>query len=65
MPDFVTCLNCMDGRTQKVMIEWLMDNYDARHVDMITEAGMDGYIERHEDLPEALRYKIDISLITN
>ncbi len=62
MPEFVTCLNCMDGRVQKAMIDWLTKEFDAEHVDMITEAGMDGFIVRHDDLPESLLHKIDISV---
>jgi carbonic anhydrase len=62
MPEFVTCLNCMDGRVQKPMIQWLEKNHGAWHVDMITEAGMDGYLVSNEDVPESLKYKIDISV---
>ena len=62
MSEFVTCLNCMDGRVQKVMIDWLESNYNAVYVDMITEAGMDGFIVKKDELPESLRAKIDISL---
>jgi carbonic anhydrase len=63
MPEFVTCLNCMDGRVQQPMTKWLQENYQAKHVDMITEAGMDGYIADHHSLPDSLKYKIDISII--
>lgn len=62
MSDFVTCLNCMDGRTQKPLIEWLEQNHNAGYVDMITEAGMDGYIANNSELAAGLRAKIDISI---
>lgn len=62
MKEFVTCLNCMDGRVQKPIVEWLESNYDARYVDMITEAGMDGFIVKHDGVPESLQYKVDISV---
>jgi len=62
MPQFVTCLNCMDGRVQKPVIEWLTKTYLAEHIDMITEAGMDGFLVNMNRLPAELRNKIDISL---
>ena len=36
---FVTAINCMDGRVQLPVIEWLRREYKADYVDMITEAG--------------------------
>lgn len=39
MGRFITAINCMDGRVQLPVIEYLRDRYDADFVDMITEAG--------------------------
>ncbi|MCD6163626.1 MAG: hypothetical protein J7K40_14590 [candidate division Zixibacteria bacterium] len=61
MPKFATCLNCMDGRVQLPAINWLMKEYSAEYVDMITEAGMDGYLVKNEKLPEGFIYKLNIS----
>jgi hypothetical protein len=36
---FVMAINCMDGRTQLPIIEWLKKEYGATYVDMITEPG--------------------------
>ena len=36
---FCTAINCMDGRVQLPVIEYLKDQYNADYVDMITEAG--------------------------
>ncbi|WP_207706792.1 carbonic anhydrase [Alkaliphilus pronyensis] len=36
---FVTTINCMDGRTQKPVIDFMKSEYGADFVDMITEAG--------------------------
>ena len=58
--EFATCLNCMDGRVQLPVIDWIMKNYDVGFVDMITEAGMDGFLLENE-LDDILR-KVDISL---
>lgn len=62
MPKFVTCLNCMDGRVQLPVINYLKEKYSAEYVDMITEAGMNGYLVHSDDLPDSLLNKIDISL---
>jgi carbonic anhydrase len=62
MPEFVTCLNCMDGRVQKPMTHWLEKHYGTKYVDMITEPGMDGYLAKHDEFPVELKHKIDISV---
>ncbi|MBN1280654.1 MAG: hypothetical protein JXA00_03305 [Candidatus Thermoplasmatota archaeon] len=36
---FVTAINCMDGRVQLPIIEWMKHRYKAEYVDMITEPG--------------------------
>ena len=36
---FVTAINCMDGRVQAPVIQWLRHHCHADFVDMITEAG--------------------------
>lgn len=36
---FVTSINCIDGRTQEPIINYLKTQYKADYVDMITEAG--------------------------
>jgi len=36
---FATAINCMDGRVQLPVINWLKDNLSVDYVDMITEPG--------------------------
>lgn len=36
---FATAINCMDGRTQSTVIEYMKDRYGVEYVDMITEPG--------------------------
>ena len=38
---FGTAINCMDGRVQLPVINWLKTNYALDYVDMITEPGPD------------------------
>ncbi|MEA1924640.1 MAG: carbonic anhydrase [Candidatus Altiarchaeota archaeon] len=58
--EFATCLNCMDGRVQLPVIHWIKEKYGVEYVDVITEAGMDGFLVESK-LDDILR-KIDISL---
>jgi carbonic anhydrase len=59
-----TCLNCMDGRVQLPVIQWIKDNYPVDFVDVITEAGMDSVLSNQEDIREVLR-SIAISVDIN
>ena len=38
---FGTVLNCIDGRTQIPIIQWMKGNFGVDYVDLITEPGMD------------------------
>jgi len=46
---FCTAINCMDGRVQLPVIEYLMKRFDARWVDEITEPGPNGILARGND----------------
>src|SRR5580698_928739 len=59
-----TCLNCMDGRVQLPVLQWIKDNYRVDFVDVITEAGMDEVLSNQEDIREVLR-SIGISVNVN
>lgn len=39
---FGTAINCIDGRTQEVVIDHMKQNYDIDGVDMVTFPGADG-----------------------
>ena len=38
---FATAINCMDGRTQRPVMDWLTDRFKVDHVDAITDPGVD------------------------
>lgn len=59
-----TCLNCMDGRVQLPVIEWIKKNYPVDFVDVITEAGMDRVLSSQEDISEIQR-SINVSVNIN
>ena len=59
-----TCLNCMDGRVQLPVLQWIKKNYPVDFVDVITEAGMDSVLSNQDDIREILR-SVTISVNVN
>jgi hypothetical protein len=60
--EFATCLNCIDGRVQIPVINWITKNYNVNYVDMITEAGMDGLLADKNFDPLKILNNLAISL---
>jgi len=59
---FAVCLNCMDGRIQLPVIQWIKKHYEVDFVDMITEPGMDGVLgELNSDIKDIIT-KLEISV---
>jgi carbonic anhydrase len=58
--EFATCLNCIDGRVQLPVINWITTNYDVKYVDMITAPGIDNIIADTDNIDDILS-KITIS----
>jgi len=60
---FATTINCMDGRTQLPVNEWMRENLGVDHVDTITEPGPNGILARNqEDLVRSIRDRVLISV---
>ena len=59
---FCTVLNCMDGRAQLPVINYLKKKFNAEYVDSITEPGINLLLSECETLPEQIKNKIDISV---
>ncbi|NYB53012.1 MAG: hypothetical protein HVN35_10715 [Methanobacteriaceae archaeon] len=59
---FATCLNCIDGRVQIPVINWITQNYEIDYVDMVTEAGMDGLLADNSFNPVHVLRKLAISI---
>ncbi len=60
---FGTVLNCIDGRTQIPVINWIKENFDVEYVDLITEPGMDKIVsEGNPFYSSRLKNKISISV---
>jgi hypothetical protein len=61
---FGTAINCIDGRTQEPVIDFMKYKYDIDGVDMVTFPGVDGIISRSENSDEIalLRNAVSISI---
>jgi carbonic anhydrase len=60
---FATALNCMDGRVQVPVIEFLKKKFKVDYVDMITEPGIDKILaEGTKELISWIKEKIKISV---
>ena len=62
--NFVTVINCMDGRVQKPVMEYMLSAYTADYVDVITEAGPNKILAENKDKAaiESIRGKVSISV---
>jgi hypothetical protein len=60
---FATAVNCMDGRAQLPVIEYLKQKYGVEYVDMITEPAPCAVIAEKRDTQaiESLKRRLDIS----
>ena len=61
---FATAINCMDGRTQIPVIEWIRKHYGVDYVDMITDPGPDAILAEDTDVQtiESIKRKVGISI---
>jgi hypothetical protein len=61
---FAAAINCMDGRTQLPVIEWMKREYGVDYVDTITEPGPVRILTQATDAPalESIRRRLDISV---
>jgi hypothetical protein len=61
---FATAINCMDGRTQLPVNQYMKDTCGVDHVDTITEPGPDGILCDQKDatLIESIRKRVEISV---
>ena len=61
---FATAINCMDGRVQTPVIEWLKKRYPVDYVDMITEPGPEKLLDEDKNPAaiESIQKRLEISL---
>ena len=61
---FGTAINCIDGRTQEPVIDFMKQKYNIYGVDMVTFPGVDGVISNRENSDEIafIRNAVSISI---
>ena len=61
---FAAAINCIDGRVQKLIAEYIEKNFSVDYVDMITEPGPNKILSENEDINviESLKKKVEISI---
>jgi len=62
---FATAINCMDGRVQLPVIEYLKNKLGVDYVDMITEPGPIKFLADNVDkaIVESIRKRVEISAV--
>ena len=62
---FATVINCMDGRVQRPVNEWIKKNYAVQYVDTITEPGPNKILAINDDSAslKSIRNRINISVL--
>jgi len=62
---FACAINCMDGRVQDVVKNYMKENYNVDYVDMVTEPGPNKILaspELAEGLVENIKKRVEISI---
>ena len=62
--EFATAINCIDGRVQKPVAEYIQKSFGVDYVDMITEPGPNKILAEAKDasIIEYLKKKVEISV---
>lgn len=60
---FVTSINCIDGRTQQPIINYMKSIYNADYVDMVTEAGPNKILAENSNasLIDSIKTRVEVS----
>lgn len=61
---FAAAINCIDGRTQKPVIEFIINKFNVHHVDLITEPGPDKVLSENKyiDIIESVKRRTLVSV---
>lgn len=63
---FAVLLNCIDGRTQQPLLDWVRRELDVTYVDVVTEPGVDAVLARGSDtIVQALLDKVCVSRLAH
>ena len=61
---FACAINCMDGRVQDVVKNYMQENYNVDYVDMVTEPGPNKILADNSDsaVIENIKKRVEISM---
>lgn len=61
---FITAINCIDGRTQKPVMEFVTMKFKAAYVDLITEPGPDKVLSENKNFSiiESIKRRVLVSI---
>lgn len=62
MPSFATSINCIDGRVQSPVSEWIKKNHHVDFVDMLSEPGCDLRLVDSSDIQQRLKSHVAVSI---
>ena len=64
---FAVAINCIDGRIQQAVSDFIITNFEVDYVDMITEPGPDKVLAERMDLfaIESIKRRLDLSINRN
>jgi hypothetical protein len=57
---FGTAINCIDGRTQEVVIDYMKQKYNTEGVDMVSFPGVDGFFSNEQKSTENFKKEAKI-----
>ena len=61
---FATAINCMDGRVQSPVTDWIKKEFGVDYVDMVTEAGPIKILAEQKDIKTiaGIKKRVELSL---
>jgi hypothetical protein len=59
---FATAINCIDGRVQTPLLDWVKLHLNVDYVDLITEPGPDGALVLSTDIRARIFEKVSFSV---
>jgi len=62
MAAFAASINCIDGRVQGPISEWIKKNHGVEFVDVVSEPGCDLALSGPSDAEASMRAKVEISI---
>ncbi len=62
---FATAINCMDGRVQIPVIEYMKKRFGVAYVDMVTEPGPIKFLAENSDSAqiESIKSRVEVSVV--